>query len=187
MKVFAVLGSRNPEGLTARAADAFLEGMKAQGYETDCVFLPQVKIERCRQCNDDGWGICRTEGKCIIEDDFAGIVEKIRDSTAALFATPVYFHELSESLDAFFQRFRRICVNENGKIGIAGKAAVGISLAGGGGGGAPECAAVLEKMVLKCGFDVVDMIPVRRQNLDMKLQIIRSTGEWLAKGTGDDN
>jgi hypothetical protein len=53
-------------------------------------------------------------------------------------------------------------------------------MAGGGGGGAPRCAASLEGVLRTCGFDVVDMIPVRRQNLDLKLDVLRTTGKWLA-------
>jgi len=34
--------------------------------------------------------------------------------------------------------------------------------------------------MLECGFDVVDMIPVRRQNLKFKLPLMELTGEWLA-------
>jgi len=53
-------------------------------------------------------------------------------------------------------------------------------VAGGGGGGAPECALILEKVLSRCGFDVVDMVPARRQNLEMKTEVLRMTGQWLA-------
>ena len=73
-------------------------------------------------------------------------------------------------------------MHESGKEKISDKPAVGICVAGGGGGGAPACAVSLENCLSRCGFDVVDMIPVRRQNLDMKLTILKATGTWLAKG-----
>ena len=31
-----------------------------------------------------------------------------------------------------------------------------------------------------CGFDVVDMIPVRRQNIENKIPMLELTGKWLA-------
>jgi hypothetical protein len=34
--------------------------------------------------------------------------------------------------------------------------------------------------LLTCGFDVVDMIPLRRQNLEAKLPMLELTGAWLA-------
>ena len=44
---------------------------------------------------------------------------------------------------------------------------------------------VLEIQILslaRCGFDVVDTVLVRRQNLAMKLPLLTATGRWLADG-----
>jgi len=180
MKVVVILGSRNPEGQTARAADALLGAMEGEGWEGERFFLPQMKVERCRQCDENGWGICRAEGRCEIEDDFAPLVRKIKEADAVVFATPVYFSDLSESMRAFLDRLRRTCIHQAGKEGIEGQVAVGICVAGGGGGGAPACALILEKVLSRCGFAVVDMVPARRQNLDMKTEVLRMTGQWLA-------
>lgn len=178
MTVLMISGSRSPDGQTARAADAMLEGASA-GSTTEKLFLASLHIERCRQCDDDGWGICNKEGRCVIEDDFASVVEKIRGADAVIFATPVYYSDLSESIRAFLDRLRRIGTHEDGRVGMAGKMAIGLCVAGGGGGGTPACCVSLERVLTTCGFDVVDMIPVRRQNLDAKLPRLRSAGEWL--------
>jgi multimeric flavodoxin WrbA len=180
MKVIAILGSRNPQGQTAKAVGALAHGVKGAGSECEQIFLPQMKIERCRQCDDNGWGICRTQGKCVIEDDFASLVSKINDADAVVFATPVYFGDLSESIRAFLDRLRRTCMHEAGKQKIAGKKAIGICVAGGGGGGAPHCAVSMERVLGTCGFDLLDMVPVRRQNLEMKVNILETIGKWLA-------
>ena len=180
MQMIMLMGSRNPVGQTARAADAFLQGAASRGSQVEQLFLPQMKIERCRQCRNDGWGKCRTEGRCVIKDDFATVAAKIRHANAVVFATPVYFYDLSESLRSFLDRLRRTCVHKSGRGGIVGKRAIGICVAGGGGSGALACAVNLEKILTRCGFDVLDMIPVRRQNLEMKLRVLRMTGEWLA-------
>jgi multimeric flavodoxin WrbA len=148
------------------------------------VFLPTLKIERCRQCDDNGWGLCRKEGRCVINDDMGGLVEKIKEADAVVFATPVYYSDLSESLRAFADRLRRICTHEAGRVSIKGKPAMGVCVAGGGGGGAPACCVRLEKVLATCGFDVVDAIPVRRQNLKVKLQALELAGQWLASKPG---
>ena len=180
MKAMVISGSRNPQGQTAQAAGALIEGLGEMGVEAELVFLPARKIERCRQCDDAGWGLCRTEGRCVIEDDFASLVQVIREAQCAAFAVPVYFSDLSESLRAFLDRLRRITRNDAGKTDITDKPAVGICVAGGGGGGAPACALSLQKVLATCGFDVVDIIPVRRQNLAMKLAVLKETGKCLA-------
>ena len=109
------------------------------------------------------------------------MADKIRIADHVVFATPVYYSDLSESLRAFLDRLRRTCTHKDGKAGIESKPAIGVCVAGGGGGGAPACCASLDKVLSICGFDVVDMLPVRRQNLDAKLAVLEQTGARLAK------
>jgi multimeric flavodoxin WrbA len=180
MKFAIVLGSRNPVGQTARAADALRAGLVAGGGAGESIFLPTLTVERCRQCDERGWGICRTEAQCVIEDDFATVVDQLRDADAVVFATPVYYGSLSESMRAFTDRLRRICGHAADRAGMAGKPAIGVCVAGGGGGGAPSCTVSLERVLRTCGYDLVDMVAVRRQNLEMKLEVLRITGKWLA-------
>lgn len=182
MKIIVICGSRNSNGQTARAADAVRKGLAKAGAAAEQVFLPALKVERCRQCDDNGWGLCRKEGRCVIDDDLGDLVEKIRQADAVVFATPVYYSDLSESLRAFADRLRRICTHEAGRISIKGKPMLGVCVAGGGGGGAPACCVSLEKIMAICGLDVVDMIPVRRQNLQQKLPDLEQAGQWLASG-----
>lgn len=121
MKILMISGSRNPEGQTARAANAVLAGAEKTGCEVERVFLPVLKIERCRQCNDKGWGLCSEQGRCVIEDDFASLVEKMRTTDAFVVATPVYYSDLSESLRAFLDRLRRTCSHETGRASPSAK------------------------------------------------------------------
>jgi multimeric flavodoxin WrbA len=181
MKVIIVSGSRNPDGQTAAACKALLDGVLSAGGEGNIIYLPAMNIERCRQCNDDGWGICITEGRCTISDDLDQVADEIRGADIAVFATPVYFAELSESIRAFLDRLRRTCMADQGKQGIRGKKAIGICVAGGGGGGAPTCCVVMERALGTTGFDVVDMIPARRQNLQNKLPLLKEIGKNLVE------
>jgi multimeric flavodoxin WrbA len=173
------------------------EGFSRGGGTTECHFLVDLKLERCRQCEADGWGICRRDGVCIIEDDFASVVEKIKTADLVVFANPVYFADLSESMRSFLDRlrrirFRRVASTAQGAIppagtpgtpgvpGVQGQPAVGLCLSGGGGGGAPTAAVNLERILQTCGFNLVDIILIRRQNLDLKLKVLQMTGEWLS-------
>jgi multimeric flavodoxin WrbA len=180
MDILMISGSRNPEGQTAQAADALLRGVADAGGQCERFFLPQMRIERCRQCEDNGWGICRTEGQCVIEDDFAMLVDKLRAADAAVFANPVYFGDLSESLRAFFDRLRRICIHEEGRQGIEDKLAIGICVAGGRGLGAPACGLSIEKAMLNARLDAADVVLVRRQNGAIKQETLEITGRRLS-------
>lgn len=182
MNILVISGSRNPQGQTASAADALIEGVTEAGGTGEQIFLPKMAIQACRQCEDSGWGICITKGQCVIEDDFAAIVDKIAKADAVVFASPVYYSDLAESIKSFSDRLRRTCMHESGKSKVAGKKAIGICVAGGSGGGAPSCALSLEKAMNACGLDIVDMVPIKRQNLEMKREVLRMVGRWLAEG-----
>jgi multimeric flavodoxin WrbA len=181
MKVIMISGSRSPAGRTATMADALLRGATNAGAECERYFLPEMLVRRCRQCDEQGWGQCREQGTCVIEDDFAGLVEKIHRADGVVFASPVYFSDLSESLRAFLDRLRRITRHDAAKPGIAGKRAIAIAVAGGGGGGAPACIERMQTVLATCGFDVLDAVPARRQNLELKEQVLELTGQWLIK------
>ncbi len=180
MKTVVICGSRNPEGQTATANKALIKGLQNAGAEVEQFFLPKMNVHHCQQCEDSGWGLCRKEGRCTVQDDFQLVIEKIREADNVVFSTPVYYADLSESLKAFSDRLRRVCTQDKGKAGIAGKPMMGICVAGGRGGGSYNCATLLEKVMTTCGFDVVDMIPVRRQNLQAKLLRLEMAGQWFA-------
>lgn len=179
MKVLVLSGSRNPQGKTARAIESVRKGITEAGGESECLFLPELKLERCRQCDPNGWGICRSEGRCIIDDDFPSIVERIRASDVVVFANSVYYGDLTESMRGFLDRLRRIRFMRKEPEISQGIPAVGICYAGGGGNGAPNCCAILDRVLQMCGFDVVDMVPLRRQNLEVKLPSLENIGKWL--------
>jgi multimeric flavodoxin WrbA len=187
MQILMLSGSRNREGRTARAMKAIGEGITKAGGYSEFIFLPELNIERCRQCNLDGSGICSSEHRCIIKDDFDAVVAKLEAADVVVFASPVYFLDLSESIRAFLERLRRVRGPARPLLGgvrhaarIGATPAIGVCLAGGGGGGAANTCMILEKILQECGFDVVDMVPLRRQNLEFKLPILELTGEWLA-------
>ena len=189
MKTLVISGSRNPEGRTASLIKALCRGIRSGGGDYEVLYLPQMNIECCRQCNEDGWGICRDDDECIIEDDFALVVDKIEQADVVVFANPVYFNELSESMKAFMDRLRRVrsripsppsALSGPGPFNKdEGPIVMGLCYAGGSGNGSIFCCLMLERVLQFCGFDVVDMIPVRRQNLEAKIRIVELTGEWL--------
>jgi hypothetical protein len=99
---FDLSGSRNREGKTARAINAICRGIQYAKGESEVIFLPELKLERCRQCNPDGQGPCVENGLCVIKDDFAAIAEKVRAADVLVCANPVYFGDLTESLRALW-------------------------------------------------------------------------------------
>lgn len=201
MKMLTLSGSRNHDGRTAKAIDALHQGFVKGGGTPERIFLLDMDLERCRQCEADGWGICRSKGICIIDDDFQSVVDKIKAADIVTFANPVYFADLTESMRSFTDRLRRVrfrrvtstapggppatpapqgAPGTPGVPGVQGQAAVAMCLSGGGGGGAANAMVNLERVLQTCGFNLVDMILLRRQNLALKLDVLKLTGQWLS-------
>ena len=178
MKCLAIQSSPNLDGLTSTLAQAVLRGFDGEGGETELIHLNGMDIKPCVAC-ERGWGRCR-EGDCVLEDDFEGMREKIREADAFVFATPVYFHDLSESAKRFLDRLRR-CEAFSGRGTCKGKKALGIASAGGSGSGAVRALNNLEDYLRRVGFEVFDLVPVTRFSKDHKLPMLEAAGRRLVK------
>ena len=183
MKALAILGSRDRQGQTATATQGLLTGLESEGATTECVYLPELSLESCRQCEQDGWGRCHDEGSCVIDDDFEAVRKKIDEADILVFAVPVYYSDLSETMRVFTDRLRRCSTPIKRQTGKNPnfKPTIGICVAGGGGGGAEQCCVNLKKVLSTCGFECLDMIAVRRQNLPIKQKTLEVLGQWLVE------
>ena len=74
VKVVGIESSPNLDGLTCQLAEAALDGAKSKGAEVELVHLNRLSVESCK-AHDRGWGTCRDEGRCLIEDDFQTLRE----------------------------------------------------------------------------------------------------------------
>ena len=180
MKIVAIETSSRSNGLTARMAEGAVAGAREPGAETELVALRDHRIEVCRQCNPTGWGDCRENGQCVIEDDFAALVAKLEEADGLVFATPVYFGDLSEKAKAFTDRLRRVSVCPERKGFLRELPTIGIATAGGSGGGTASCMVSIEKVLSTAGCFVVDLIPVARRNEHYKEEVCRIAGKALA-------
>src|SRR4030043_2000439 len=83
--------------LALKAAD----GVKAEGGEADVVPIGNLKIAPCNACDS-----CRTkpEAGCIIKDEMQPLYQKIRDAQGIIFATPVYWFNISAQMKLLIDR-----------------------------------------------------------------------------------
>jgi multimeric flavodoxin WrbA len=179
MKILAIQSSPNVDGLTFKAANAVLSGAEAEGADVELIHLNQMVIRPCIAC-DGGWGQCRREGTCILDDEFQIIRDKIHESDATVFATPVYWGDLSESAKLFLDRLRRCEVKGEFKS-LNGKVAVGISSAGGTGNGCVKCLLHLEDYIRRVGFTIFDLVTITQTSREHKLEMLEKAGRRLGK------
>ena len=178
LKAIVVYSSPNEDGLTCQLAKAVLEGAESGGAETELVHMNKLNIESC-MAHDRGWGTCRSNGKCMLKDDFQNLREKINHADALIFCTPVYFGDLSESAKRFFDRWRR-CENLNRETSpLKGKRVIGIAAAGGSGGGAVNALRNLETYLRWLQFTIFDLVPVTQTSKKHKIDMLRVAGKRM--------
>jgi len=175
MKILAIQTSPNHDGLTAETAKRALKGAEAAGHEVELVNLNDLVIKKCKAC-DGGWGQCRREGTCILEDDFAGLIDKLQGADGLVFTTPVYWWDISESAKTFLDRMRRVETHYGFKR-YEGKPSIGIVCAGGSGNGAARALYLLEEYLKRIGFKNYDLVTVTQANRAHKLPMLEEAGK----------
>jgi multimeric flavodoxin WrbA len=180
MRILALQGSPNHDGLTARMAKQATAGAKAAGAETELLNLCDLKLGSCRQC-DDGWGQCRREGTCIIDDDFEIVRGKMASADGIVISTPVYWGNLSEIFKAFLDRLRRCERAGPDEPKVEGRWVLGIAAAGGSGGGGPTCLVSMDHYYSHLGLRMFDYMFVTRRSADYMLNAARAAGETFVK------
>ena len=176
-KVIVIWSSPNTDGLTASAKNEFLRGLVDAGAQVEEIHLNPQRIEHCRACGD-GWGACRAQGTCVIDDDFEEIYRKLVEADGIVWVSAVYFSEMTECFKAFFDRLRR-CDAFTGRK-LAEKRCVLVACAGGTGRGTQECLLQFERGLTHMNMRVYDRIAVERYNRDYILPALYEAGKTYA-------
>jgi Multimeric flavodoxin WrbA len=106
MKIVVINSSpRGKLSNTNVMVSAFLKGAKTAGAETVNIFLAEKEIKHCKGCH-----ACWIKGpnQCVIYDDMQGILECMGTANIIVFATPVYFSNISGMLKVFMDRMTMI-------------------------------------------------------------------------------
>jgi len=176
-----ITASPNTDGLTAACGTAAVNGITKAGGKADLVDISAARLEPCRICGD-GWGSCRSKGKCVIDDILSKLQSKIRDSDGVILVTPVYWWQPGERMKYFLDRFRRCEALKQGDSAAAGKQIDLIAAAGGSGNGTATCLAEMEQWCRHVGAIPQERIGVTRFNRTAMLTVIEDAAERLVKG-----
>ena len=180
MHAIVISSSPNKDGLTAACATAAVEGICAAGGLAEEVSLNDLKIESCRAC-ENGWGTCRNEHRCQVEDDFQALHARVVKADALVLVTPVYWGDLSESAKAFTDRLRRCEATRGDESLLSAKPVLMVAAAGGTGNGMISCLLNLERWIGHVRARTWDLIPVNRWSREYKLVTIRAAAEAMAR------
>ena len=179
MKVLVFASSPNTDGLTQECADAAVAGVRSAGLDAEVVHLNRERIGLCQAC-DRGWGTCRTEHRCQVQDGFQAVHEKTAAADAYVVVSPVYVGQLSESAKAYFDRLRRCEATRGDQSALARKPVLGVAAAGGTGGGIVSCLDEMNRLFSHLHCNVFDMITVTQKSRSYKPATIREAAAAMA-------
>lgn len=116
MNILAILGSPRKNGNTSELLNKYLEGVKEnyKDVSVDEIFLQREKIRPCKACN-----VCKKGdgAECKINDDMQKYYGKVENADLLIFATPVYWFNMSAQTKIFIDRlyalnFKKFPVNK---------------------------------------------------------------------------
>lgn len=81
-------------------AQSFVKGAEAAGNTVEFIPLAGKKIGFCIGC----WGCLRTKGCVVNHDEAEEVVQKIRTADVVVFATPIYYYEMSGQMKTLLDR-----------------------------------------------------------------------------------
>lgn len=109
MKILCLQGSARKNGHTAKILGWVEEDLKEMGHEVESVYLNDKDLNGCIACAK-----CKEkpdEIGCVIKDDIPEILERMVESDAVVFASPLYFWGPSAQLKTVIDRTYSLYVN----------------------------------------------------------------------------
>lgn len=80
-------------------AEQFRKGAESAGHKVEKIELRGKQIAFCRGCF-----ACSKLGRCVIDDDVNAIMEKVLHSDVIVWATPIYYYEMSGQMKTLIDR-----------------------------------------------------------------------------------
>lgn len=79
--------------------EQLIAGAKDAGHEVEHISLKGKKIAFCIGCL-----ACQKTQKCVLKDDAIEIAEKVKNADTLVFATPIYYYEMSGQMKTLLDR-----------------------------------------------------------------------------------
>ena len=82
-------------------------GARDAGLDVDYVSLKGKEIKYCIGCMS-----CQKTNKCILKDDVADIIAKVKDAEVIVYATPIYYYEMSGQMKTLLDRLNPLYTSD---------------------------------------------------------------------------
>ena len=98
-KILIVSTSPRVNSNSEALAKAFARGAQEAGHEAELISLRGKTVNFCRGCF-----VCQEKLRCVIRDDADAICQKALNADVLVFATPIYYYEMSGQLKTLLDR-----------------------------------------------------------------------------------
>ncbi len=98
-KVLVITTSLRARSNSDRLAEELIRGAADAGHDVERISLKGKEIRFCIGCL-----ACQKTQKCVLKDDAAEIAEKVKNADTLVFATPIYYYEMSGQMKTFLDR-----------------------------------------------------------------------------------
>ena len=117
MKIIALQGSPRIGGNCDVLMDEMIKGAEENGHEVVKYYLEEENIAGCKACM-----FCAENPDCVREDDGNKIINELVAADGVIFATPIYYGQMTEQAKTIIDSFYAIGQNPNKSL--SGKAAL---------------------------------------------------------------
>ena len=98
-KVLVISSSLRKNSNSEQLALSFAKGARAAGHETEVISLREKEINFCIGCF-----VCQNTKRCLMHDNADANREKMLHADVLVFATPIYYYEMSGILKTLLDR-----------------------------------------------------------------------------------
>jgi hypothetical protein len=102
--VLGIVGSYRKGGTIDQAVSAVLAAAAAGGAATEKIYLLDSRIGFCTNCRRCTQRPGPEPGRCFLEDDMAGLIERIEGADALVLGAPVNFGNVNALTQRFLER-----------------------------------------------------------------------------------
>ena len=98
-RILVISSSLRKNANSEQLALSFAEGARAAGHDAEVISLRDKEIRFCIGCF-----VCQKTKRCFMHDDADTIREKMLHADVLVFATPIYYYEMSGALKTMLDR-----------------------------------------------------------------------------------
>lgn len=107
VKILAIYGSPRRKGNTSLLLKKAVEGVVEAGAEVEEVMLCDLKMSPCLE----NYG-CKETGRCVIQDDFQVVYDKLLGCQGLMLASPIFFYSVSAHTKILMDRCQSLWVKK---------------------------------------------------------------------------